>query len=606
MMGKADTYNLGKLSDEDCWRLLSSIAFPGEKSENLERIGWKIANKCKGVPLSAKTLGGLLRFRKPTIQDWQDVLESEIWELQEVEKEILPSLLLSYYDLPSHMKRCFLYCAIFPKDDKIEKEKLINLWMAQGFLDESSMGRRTSNPDMTGELYLNNLVMRSFLQDVSEKYKAMYSIHDLLHDLAQYLTRNDCYVVSATSIKLEDFNSSKARHLTLILNGGNMDSVFPSTSTLKAKKNLRTFQVLMNPGKYDYISLTTSIVNIFKHFTCLRALDLSKSGLTELQLREVDKLIHLRYLDSSWTELRELPETISNLYNLQTLIVEHCWNLCKLPEGIGRMLKLRHLQIDRTDQLSCLPQGIGKLSSLRTLSNFVVGDLNTGAKGGGCKIDELKGLTYLQGELTFEGLKNVADGEEASRAELHNKPHLRGLVLFFNGVYGENRLTEKRTEDVLENLNPHPNLERLEIRWYPSAKFPNNWLMMKDPEFLLSSNLQSLELQGCMKCTQLPSTIAKLPFLEELNVSGMEDVINMSCEFFGVDDGSGEREGWSRKLFPRLKLLYISSMPNLEEVIEVGRRAYAMPPEVDYVVLPQAKHTARDPGRCPTKGIENW
>ncbi|KAL6329623.1 hypothetical protein AAG906_022813 [Vitis piasezkii] len=60
--------------------------------------------------------------------EWEQILESEIWGLQD--HEILPSLLLSYQDLPLHLKKCLAYCSIFPKDHEFDKDTLILLWMA--------------------------------------------------------------------------------------------------------------------------------------------------------------------------------------------------------------------------------------------------------------------------------------------------------------------------------------------------------------------------------------------------------------------------------------------------------------------------------------------
>ncbi|KAJ8772744.1 hypothetical protein K2173_027921 [Erythroxylum novogranatense] len=57
-------HKLGLLNSEQCWSIIRQIAFVNGEHDKLERIGKKIAYKCKGLPLAATTLGGLLRFKK--------------------------------------------------------------------------------------------------------------------------------------------------------------------------------------------------------------------------------------------------------------------------------------------------------------------------------------------------------------------------------------------------------------------------------------------------------------------------------------------------------------------------------------------------------------
>ncbi|XP_058079891.1 putative disease resistance protein RGA3 [Magnolia sinica] len=139
-MPSACMHELKALSDDDCWTLFSSRAFSGRKVEDcLEKIGREIVKKCKGVPLSAKVMGSAMRSKTST-QDWQNILESRTWEIPDIANGILPALLLSYYNLPLHLKPSFAYCSIFPKDHKMEKDRLVQLWLAQGFI--KPQGRR--------------------------------------------------------------------------------------------------------------------------------------------------------------------------------------------------------------------------------------------------------------------------------------------------------------------------------------------------------------------------------------------------------------------------------------------------------------------------------
>ena len=132
-------HHLGQLSPEDCWSLFAKHAFEkGDSSPHpkLEEIGKEIVKKCKGLPLAAKTLGAAL-YSELRVKEWENVLNSKIWDLPN--DGILPALRLSYSFLPSQLKRCFAYCSIFPKDFEFEKENLILLWMAEGFLQQTDI-----------------------------------------------------------------------------------------------------------------------------------------------------------------------------------------------------------------------------------------------------------------------------------------------------------------------------------------------------------------------------------------------------------------------------------------------------------------------------------
>ncbi|XP_043712704.1 LOW QUALITY PROTEIN: putative disease resistance protein RGA3 [Telopea speciosissima] len=138
IMGTFPAHHLKGLSEDDCWALFKQRAFGDGSREventNLEAIGKEIVKKCGGVPLAAKALGSLMRFTH-TQNEWLFVRESEIWDLPEDEENtILPALRLSYNHLPSHLRQCFAYCSIFPKDLRMEKEQLVHLWMANGFI----------------------------------------------------------------------------------------------------------------------------------------------------------------------------------------------------------------------------------------------------------------------------------------------------------------------------------------------------------------------------------------------------------------------------------------------------------------------------------------
>ncbi|KAK8469954.1 hypothetical protein PHAVU_004G016532 [Phaseolus vulgaris] len=156
---RSEVHLLKQLGEDECWKVFENHALKDgdlELNDELMKVGRRIVEKCKGLPLALKTIGCLLST-KSSISDWENILESDIWELPKEHSEIIPALFLSYRHLPSHLKRCFAYCALFPKDYEFVKEELIFLWMTQNFLLSPQQIR---HPEEVGEEYFNDLLSR--------------------------------------------------------------------------------------------------------------------------------------------------------------------------------------------------------------------------------------------------------------------------------------------------------------------------------------------------------------------------------------------------------------------------------------------------------------
>ena len=184
-------YILNELSIQECWSLFEKHAFKNGCSSEfpiLEEIGRQIVQKCKGLPLAAKTLGGLLRIEEDP-RKWTEVLKSNIWDLPTENNSILPALRLSYHYLPPHLKRCFAYCSILPKDYEFKKEELVLLWMAEDLLQQFEGNGRM---EKIGEQYFDDLVSRSLFQKSSNN-QSCFVMHDLVNDLAIFITGEFCF-----------------------------------------------------------------------------------------------------------------------------------------------------------------------------------------------------------------------------------------------------------------------------------------------------------------------------------------------------------------------------------------------------------------------------
>lgn len=534
MMGSSSMFQLQNLSEGDSWSLFSKLAFLGrssEECEKLEEIGRKIVLKSKGLPLAAKTLGSLMRFKRTKVE-WQSVLDSEIWEVEEVENGLFPPLWFSLYDLPSTIRRCFLFCAVFPKDYEIKKDVLIKLWMAQGYLNSSP----SKEKEITGQEYFESLAAHSFFQDfIKDDVGSIIQckMHDIVHDFAQFLTKKECLIMEVDSKNKSSMDAfyKKVRHLTLIRASEAQMPVF--------NYNAMNTRTLLN------LAEDIALPDLFDHLTRLRALDLNAAAIKELPIK-VRNLMHLRYLNlSKNTGLYALPEEVCDLCNLESLNLNWCQSLKRLPRGIGKLINLRHLELEETSNLGKFPKGIEKLSSLRTLSKFIVsGDRVK------CNIVMLKNMIHLQGVLYIDGLRNLVSVAEAEKAKLKDKKNLLGLRLEFSGQKIEGGMDND--DDVIEALQPNPNLESLHILSYQGTKLPS-WMM-------ILTNLRELILKDCKNCENLPP-LGNLPALELLEIWYMYQVKTMGLRFLGMaaHDGTPKEDDIlntsSTTAFPKLKRL---------------------------------------------------
>ncbi|XP_059429057.1 disease resistance protein RGA2-like [Corylus avellana] len=184
--GTVKSYSLEGLQEHASWSLFMQMAFekgqePGENS-SIAAIGREILKKCSGVPLAIITIGSLL-FKKPEIE-WSNFKNDKLSKVPQNETDILPTLKLSYDQLQSHLKHCFAYCSLFPKDFYIDKSKLIKLWIAQGFVKSSGQSRCLED---VGNEYFMDLLWRSFFEEAeTDEFDNIThcKMHDLMHDLA--------------------------------------------------------------------------------------------------------------------------------------------------------------------------------------------------------------------------------------------------------------------------------------------------------------------------------------------------------------------------------------------------------------------------------------
>ena len=344
-----DSNNIHQLKEDHSWQVFAKHAMQNDSStlnSELKEIGLRIVEKCKGLPLALETEGSLLHS-KSSVSDWECVLRSEIWDLSIEDSKIIPALLLSYFHLPSHLKRCFSYCALFPKDYGFCKKSSILLWMAQNFLHCS---QQCKSPEEVGEQYFNDLLSRSFFQQITRYNKTCFIMHDLLIDLAKYVSGELCFRLGVDSAE----RVPKTIHHFSI---GKDPVEYHECRSLCDAKRLRTFISLFG-------NCVMSIQELISNFKFLRVLSLCWCYNIKEVPDTIGDLIHLRSLDLSRTCIKRLPDSTCSLCNLHMLKLNKCFDLKELPSTLNELTDLRRLELIGTT-LTKAPLLLGKMKNLR-------------------------------------------------------------------------------------------------------------------------------------------------------------------------------------------------------------------------------------------------
>jgi hypothetical protein len=297
----------------------------------LEQIGKEILSKLRGSPLAAKTLGRLLR-RKLDPLHWKEILNSELWEHRQEATDILPALRLSYMYLPFHLKKCFSFCAVYPKDYNFKKDDLVEIWVAEGLVEH-----QPSIPlHHTGAQYFEELAHLSFFQK-NPWSQEKYVIHDLMHDMAQLVSKAECFVIKDT----KDLSKipQNVRHL-LVLKNGDVQCSDLLKHDMAQHRKLRT---LLCDLSLKIKSGNTLMEQWCAKLLCMRVMvcsSISKWGLPG----SISNLKHLRYLkilDSCIC--KSLPAGFCSLNNMQLFYAKK-WVIDDIPSSFHMLINLQKFE----------------------------------------------------------------------------------------------------------------------------------------------------------------------------------------------------------------------------------------------------------------------
>ncbi|XP_019198008.1 PREDICTED: putative late blight resistance protein homolog R1A-10 isoform X2 [Ipomoea nil] len=494
--------NLPFLNSNESWMLFSqklgSINLPPE----IEEIGKRIVNKCRGLPLAITVAAGLLSKTKRSVENWQSIASAmNLPMTSDLHDQCSTILTLSYNNLPYHLKACFLYFGIFPKVRReIPTKDLLNLWITEGFVMEDS-GRSLEEGAMKylQDLIDRNLVLISKLSFIGNIKTCR--LHDLLFDLC------------LREVKKEKFVSAFHQRSENVIELGDTEPLFEY-----ANRWLTFRTTYIQPKFSDKYNFHKSRTLLFffgvsgasglpvswrqnVSFKMIRVLDLVEISFDEAPTFDISDLILLRYLALGTIKY---VRVLKHHHNLQTLIVKFP-NSCRIEE------------IDSDEEIgSKWLQGLWKSQSLRFIKYPYPFPIDTDEIPVQDTLHTLYWVPYLR--CTKEFVLKI--------------PNVKVLGIKCSEIRAF------QTETWWDNLHYLTKLEKLIVEDIESEQFELQSINS------FPQSLKELKIVGTELGWEAITIISMLPNLESLKLL---QAYEMGEEWVTGDGG-----------FPKLKFLYIS------------------------------------------------
>ncbi|XWS72205.1 hypothetical protein CRYUN_Cryun02cG0020300 [Craigia yunnanensis] len=551
------TRSMDVCTDMDSHRKLKVEFLGYEKSWQLfcEKVGRKeilesppirsyaetIVRKCGGLPLALITVGRAMA-NKETEEEWKyaiELLNKSPSELRGME-DVFTFLRFSYDNLENETtKMCFLYCSLFPEGYSIEKEQLVEYWIAEGFLDSAY----DSNAHNKGYAAIGSLKVACLLETGEEETQV--KMNDVIRSFA-------LWIASESGVNRGKFLVEARLGLT-------------EAPGVKIWEGAQRISLLDNG--------ITGLTEVPMCPNLLTLLLQWNNGLNQIPDDFFQSMPALRVLDLSFTSIRKIPVSINQLLELRHLNLAST-KITTLPKELGSLAKLNHLNLLRTYSLRTIP-----CEAISGLSELVVLNLYYGYEG--WEIQNFDG----EAEVGFE--------------ELETLRHLRILGLTISTITSLNRLSSFRSLvrciqylhikececltqlELSSTFGYGKTLRRLSIRncydlnylvvdaedgekWLPNLEvlalqgLPNVISVWKTP--VRKASLQNLRLLNIWYCHRLKnvSWVLLLPMLEVIYLfycKEMEEVV------------SGEQKPEpDSNAFSRLKTISIRDLPELRSI----------------------------------------
>ncbi|KAL2531301.1 Disease resistance protein RPP13 [Abeliophyllum distichum] len=378
---KENIFKLRPLSVDECWDLLEQKVFKKERCPpELKVIGERISLGCMGIPLFVVMISGVhsnMKKKKESLWQWEQVTTSLTSCNSDDFDFPMDILKLGYKNLPNHLKQCYLYFHAFKEDTEIPVQKLLALWMAEGYIQKND---QKSLEDVAEE-YLIELIHRNLLQVAKRRsdngIKAC-TVHGLILDTCWKIAQKENFhpVVKKCPVRFdENCDSAQINNLETLSFVHIFDS--KDEEMLRCSTNLRRLKcqismpctdlsflnqlqslklcylgdskVISFPMNVKKLTLTMdcpwemmSLIGTLPNLEILKLESVSFEG--ENWITKENEFQKLKFLKLDSLQLVQWNASRDHFPRLERLVLRYCYNLEKIPSELGCIPTLRMIE----------------------------------------------------------------------------------------------------------------------------------------------------------------------------------------------------------------------------------------------------------------------
>ncbi|KAF8388140.1 hypothetical protein HHK36_026806 [Tetracentron sinense] len=509
-----------------------------------------ITRECAGLPLALITIGQTMASKK-TPNEWNHaitVLRKSASEFKGMGDEVFPLLKYSYDSLPNDsIRSCFLYCAMFPEDNNIDKEDLIQHWIWEGFIDGFDVMNEAVNQ---GYHIIGILKLACLLESGSINENTEVKMHDVIRDLALWISR-DCGKKQGKLLVQADVGLTEAPEIEKWEETEKISLMYNRIGALTETPTCPNLLTLLLNNNY---SLRRISDGFFKFMPTLRILDLSGTNISYLPMG-IFELVELQCLNLSNTPIRTLPDELKML------------------------VKLKYLDLSGTKDLETIPiKVIFWLPRLQVLNLFY--------SYGDWEVDGDGGASFGEAEC----LKHLKDAE----ITITTVPFLQKFFNFHNLTRCTSILDISGCKD-LTALPPPPSsattltnmkyLKKLILKSLGLEELTFSWLVVREGGNRIPSNLETLILRSLFKLKIIKEVTH--PFFQNLvliritecnalkdltwllGVRSLQTLHLFDC--IGIEEvicGGVATVEEESSTFSMLKVVFLSRLPKLKSIYQ--------------------------------------